>query len=77
MAIFNPLTAIGKFFIVCGLVLVVVGLVMLVSSRFGFTWRVPGDIFIRRRNLTIFFPVATMLLVSFVLTIVLNLFHRK
>lgn len=77
MAIFNPLTAIGKFFIVSGLVLAVVGLLMLVSARFGFTWRVPGDIFIHRRNFTIYFPIVTMLLVSFVLTVVLNLFFRK
>ena len=71
------MTAIGKFFIVCGLVLVVGGLLMLVSSRFGFTWRVPGDIFIHRQNFTIYFPIVTMLVVSFVLTVVLSLFFRK
>ena len=37
----------------------------------------PGDVVIRRDNFTFAFPVVTMIVVSIVLTIVLNLFFRR
>lgn len=37
----------------------------------------PGDVVVRRGNFTLFFPVVTMILVSVVLTLVLNLIFRR
>jgi hypothetical protein len=37
----------------------------------------PGDIVVRRPNFTFAFPIVTMILVSLLLTIVLNLFFRR
>lgn len=51
------------------------GLVFLLMGKLGLG-RLPGDIVIRRENLTIFFPVATMIVISIVLTVLLNLFRR-
>ncbi len=69
-----PLSGIGRALIVTGLVLVVVGAVFAFSARLP---RVPGDVTIQRPNLTVYFPVGTMILVSVLLTIVLNLVLRR
>lgn len=67
----------GKLLIAVGLILAGVGLIIFLFSRTGFTWRLPGDIFVQRKNFILYFPVVTMLLVSVLLTIILNLFLRR
>jgi hypothetical protein len=66
----------GKVLIVGALLLGAVGAVLLVVGRLGID-RVPGDIVYRRPNLTVYVPLGTMLLVSIVLTVVLNLLLRR
>ena len=56
-------------------IIALAGLVFLLMGKLGLG-RLPGDIVIRRENLTIFFPVATMIVISIVLTLLLNLFRR-
>jgi len=66
----------GRFLVVCGVVLVVVGL--LVWSGFGKGWlgRLPGDIHYTRGNFSVHFPIVTCLLISAVLTLLLWLFRK-
>lgn len=65
--------AVGRGLLIAGLSLALVGLGLVLLSRLGFTWRpLPGDIIVRRPGLTIAFPLATMLLASLVLTLLLN-----
>jgi hypothetical protein len=66
----------GKAFVVAALVLGLVGVALLGLSRFGLT-RLPGDILIRGKNVTVYAPVGVMILISLVLTIVLNLIWRR
>ena len=68
---------IGRLLIIVGAVILVVGLVFVFADRIPFLGRLPGDIVIRRRNATFYFPVVTMLIVSVLLSILLNLFTRK
>jgi len=70
------LEVIGKLLIGGALVLFVLGVVFLLLSRFGLA-RLPGDFVFRRGNLTIYAPIGLMILVSIVLTILLNLFFRR
>jgi hypothetical protein len=72
----DDLQPLGRFLIVAGLSLVVLGVVLTLGPRIPFLGQLPGDIRIERDNVTIFIPLGTMLLVSLVLTIVLNLFNR-
>jgi predicted Co/Zn/Cd cation transporter (cation efflux family) len=60
----------GKFLIIAGVALVVLGLLLMAGVRLSFLGRLPGDIAYRGRNVTFYFPVVTCLLVSVVLTIV-------
>jgi hypothetical protein len=71
------LGALGRALIVLGVVLVVAGLVLVFAGRVPFLGRLPGDLLIRRDGVTIYIPIVTMLLLSLVLTIILNLIFRS
>ncbi|NLN29046.1 MAG: DUF2905 domain-containing protein [Firmicutes bacterium] len=66
----------GRMLVTIGLLLVGVGLVVMLVGRIPGLGRLPGDILIRRGNFTFYAPIATMLLLSLVLTLLLNLFRR-
>jgi hypothetical protein len=68
---------IGKGIMVLGAVLLVVGGGLYLAGKYGLPLgRLPGDFRIERENFTCVFPLATMILVSIVLTIVLNLLAK-
>ncbi len=66
---------IGRFLLIAGGILAAVGLIFLVLGRFGLG-RLPGDILIKRENLTIYFPITTMIIISILLTLFFSLFRR-
>jgi hypothetical protein len=65
----------GKWLVAIGLVLVVAGLAIWGLGSLGFG-RLPGDIYIRRGNVTFFFPLATCILLSVIISLLLMLFRR-
>lgn len=67
---------IAKLLIGLGAAMVVAGVVMLGVSRLG-GGSLPGDIVIERPGFTFSFPVVTCLVISVVLTVVVNLFFRR
>jgi len=64
---------IGRLLIVAGIVLAGIGLLIVVAPGIAFG-RLPGDVHIDRGNVQIFIPFGTMILVSVVLTLLLNVF---
>ena len=64
-----------RFLIVLGLVLVAIGLLWPLLARIGLG-RLPGDIVIQRGNFSFYFPLATSILVSIVLSALLWLLNR-
>ena len=70
------LEGLGKLLIGGAVVLLVLGGIFLLLSKFGLD-RLPGDLVFRRGNLTVYAPIGLMILVSVVLTILLNLFFRR
>ena len=66
----------GRWLVVFGVVLAIVGLVVMFAGRIPWLGRLPGDILVQRDGVTVFIPLATMLLVSIVLTVLLNLVAR-
>ena len=59
-----------------GLLLVIVGAVLLVAQRLGLG-RLPGDVLVKRPGFTFYAPLATSIIVSLVLTLLLNLWARR
>ncbi len=72
----SSLAPLGRMLVVLGIVLVLVGAGLLAAARFGLP-RLPGDVVIERRNLVVYIPVASALVVSVILTLLLNLFLRR
>lgn len=70
------LEGIGKLLIGGAVVLLVLGALFLLLGRFGLE-RLPGDLVFRRGNVTLYFPIGLMILLSVVGTILLNLFLRR
>jgi len=69
---------IGRILIVCGLILLVLGVLVTIGERLPIRMgRLPGDIVIRGRNTTFYFPIVTSLLLSVVLSLILWIFNRR
>jgi hypothetical protein len=66
----------AKFFLILGTVFFAVGLLLLVSPKIPWLGRLPGDILIRRKNFTLYFPLATSIILSIILTVLINLFRK-
>jgi uncharacterized protein HemY len=64
----------AKLLIVVGLVIAGIGLLMMLGLPFG---RLPGDLSYRRGNFSFHFPLATSIIVSIILTLLLNFFLRR
>lgn len=67
---------IGRLLIILGGVILLLGVVLTVGGRIPFLGRLPGDISYSRGNFQFYFPVVTSLLLSVILTILINLFFR-
>jgi hypothetical protein len=72
----------GRFLVIAGVVLVALGLLVMAGARwsFGGLGRLPGDIGYRGKNVQFYFPVATCILASLAMTLLLwliSLFGRK
>ncbi|HSB42836.1 MAG TPA: DUF2905 domain-containing protein [Methylomirabilota bacterium] len=71
----------AKILLLFGLVMVLLGLVLLVagnlSGKVPWLGRLPGDIYVERGSWTFYFPLATCLLVSLLLTLLFSLFGRR
>jgi hypothetical protein len=67
----------GKVVIGFGLLIVLLGVVLLVAGRVPWLGRLPGDIYVRRGNWAFYFPLATSLIVSALLTLVFWILNRR
>ncbi len=63
----------ARILIIIGLLIVFLGLILLLMGRVPFLGRLPGDIFIQRDNVSCFFPIVTMIILSILLSIILSL----
>ena len=72
----ETIPGLGRILIFIGLGIVVLGLLLTFSGKIPLIGRLPGDIVFRRGNFTIYFPLATSILLSILLTVILWLFRR-
>lgn len=62
----------GKLLILAGVFLLVLGLLFLFWEKIPFVGKLPGDIAVQRKQFGIFFPIITCIVISLVLTILVN-----
>lgn len=72
-----PGDSVGKTIIYIGIVMVIIGSIIHFGGKFFNLGRLPGDIYIEKENFSFHFPVATSLIVSIILTVILNMFLRR
>ena len=73
----NGFESIGKMLMLLGGVLFIVGVAIYFGGKYTALGRLPGDIHIERENFSFHFPVVTSILISLVLTVILNLFFSR
>ena len=71
------MASLARLLVQLGLILIVAGGVIFLLSRFGISLgNMPGDLTWRRKNVTVFFPLGTSILISILLTLLFWLFSR-
>jgi Protein of unknown function (DUF2905) len=71
------MAGLGRLLILFGVVAIVAGLVLLLVPRVPWLGRLPGDMIVQRERFTLYLPIMSSLVVSIVLTVLLNLFFRR
>jgi hypothetical protein len=68
---------IGKFLIIFGIVVIAIGSLLLFSGKIPWLGKLPGDIIIQRKNFTFYFPIATSIILSVILTFIFWIISRR
>ncbi len=68
---------IGRLLIIFGAVTAAVGVLIILSDKLPWLGRLPGDIVLHKKNFTFYFPLATSILISLLLTLLFWLFGKK
>lgn len=74
--IYSLMNELAKLLIILGGVMVLAGVVLLLLPKIPWLGRLPGDVFFERGRFTFYFPLATCIIVSIVLTLLVSLFRR-
>jgi hypothetical protein len=67
------LSSLGKLLLLFAVVIGIVGLLLIIMGNVPFLGKLPGDLVIRRGGSTFFFPIVTCIILSVVLTVLINL----
>jgi len=68
--------SLARFVVIFGIIVTAVGVLLLVAPKVPWLGRLPGDILVRKKNFTFYFPLATSVVLSIILTVLMNLFKK-
>ena len=68
---------IGKMLIIFGVASIVIGGILMLSGKVPWIGKLPGDILVRKKNFTFYFPLATSILISVLLTLIFWLIKKR
>ncbi|MFI5293753.1 MAG: DUF2905 domain-containing protein [Thermodesulfovibrionales bacterium] len=68
---------IGRLLVISGVAIAAIGVLIIFSGKLPWLGRLPGDIVFHRKNFTFYFPLATSILISLVLTLLFWIFGRR
>jgi heme/copper-type cytochrome/quinol oxidase subunit 2 len=71
------MTGMGKVLILFGIVLIVLGLIFSAAGKIPWLGRLPGDIYVQKKNFTFYFPITTSILVSIFLTVIFMILRKR
>ena len=67
----------GKILFIIGLVISIIGLLIMLGEKIPWIGRLPGDFYYKGKNFTFYFPLATSIIISIILTVILMFINRK
>ncbi|MGA1841233.1 MAG: DUF2905 domain-containing protein [bacterium] len=72
----DEFVSLGKLLVILGILLVVVGVLIVFGAKIPLVGKLPGDIHIKKGNFDLYFPVATCIVISLILTLLFYLIHK-
>lgn len=72
----NELNSLGKFLIIGGILLIAIGVALTFWDKIPFLGKLPGDIVIKGKNFTFYFPIVTSIILSLILSLILYLLRK-
>ena len=67
----------GKWIIIAGVIVVITGVIIyFFSDKLNWLGKLPGDIRIEKDNFRFYFPITTMIIISILLTVLINIFKK-
>lgn len=71
------MNAFGRFLVISGILMILAGAIFILGGHLPFHFgKLPGDIEIHRKNVHLYIPLASMLLISIFITVIINFLHR-
>ena len=70
------LGSLGKLLFLLGVFIILMGLLLMVGEKIPWVGRLPGDIIIKKERFTFYFPLATSVIISIILTLLFTLFRK-
>lgn len=70
------MTDLGRTLLILGCLIAVVGAVLMLSGKLPWLGKLPGDIYVKRENFTVFFPITTCIIVSVVISFILWMIRK-
>lgn len=71
------MSELGRTLLVLGGVVALVGLLLMLAPGVPWLGKLPGDVLVKRERFTVYFPIVTCLVLSVVLTLLMNVFFRR
>lgn len=66
----------GRYLIYAGIFLLVIGVLFLFGDKIPYIGKLPGDIYIKKKNFTFYFPIVTSILLSLLISLIIYLFRK-
>jgi hypothetical protein len=67
---------IGKLLIIAGIFILILGIIFLLGDKIPFIGRLPGDIIIKKKNFTFYFPLVTSIILSLIFSLIIYLLKK-
>jgi hypothetical protein len=67
---------IGKVLIIFGIVIVIIGILFFFGEKIPFIGKLPGDIYIKKKNFTFYFPIVSSIIISLIISLIIYLFKK-
>jgi len=73
---FHEFHQFGRILIFIGFIIVCLGVLFLFGDKIPFLGKLPGDIYIKKKNFTFYFPIVTSIILSLIISLILYLLRK-